>query len=120
MTHYNRWRKCGDPAAPVRIHGDDERRFLTKIRKTGTCWLWTGRIEPNGYAKFSLLGKKVWAHRWAYEHWVGVIPAGLTLDHLCRVPSCVRPEHLEPVTNAVNIARAAAAGAYRLNGGQHF
>ena len=39
---------------------------------------------------------------------VGSIPDGLHLDHLCRVPACVNPEHLEPVTLAENNRRAAA------------
>lgn len=45
------------------------------------------------------------AHRVVYEHELGPIPAGLTLDHLCRVRSCVNPAHLEPVTIGVNVLR---------------
>jgi hypothetical protein len=45
------------------------------------------------------------AHRFAYMLLVGAIPPGLTLDHLCGQPACVRPEHLEPVTNAENLRR---------------
>lgn len=48
---------------------------------------------------------KAAAHRFVYELLVGPIPAGLTIDHLCRVTSCVRPDHLEPVTNAENVRR---------------
>lgn len=33
------------------------------------------------------------------------IPVGLDLDHLCRVRSCVNPDHLEPVTRAENLRR---------------
>jgi hypothetical protein len=42
---------------------------------------------------------------------VGPIPEGLTIDHLCRAIRCVNPAHLEPVTNAENIRRAALANA---------
>jgi len=45
------------------------------------------------------------AHRFAYELLVGPIPDGLHTDHLCRNHSCVRPDHLEPVTCAVNVQR---------------
>lgn len=46
------------------------------------------------------------AHRWAYELVVGPIPVGLTIDHLCRNPACVRPSHLEVVTMLENNLRA--------------
>lgn len=45
------------------------------------------------------------AHRVAYETWVGPIPDGLTIDHLCRNRLCIEPTHLEPVTNRENIQR---------------
>jgi hypothetical protein len=47
----------------------------------------------------------VLAHRWAYEHFIGPIPAGLEIDHLCRVRHCVNPAHLEPVTKSENRRR---------------
>lgn len=78
----------------------------------GPCWLWTGRPNPKGYGFISLGGRrgpKAYVHRLAYELLVGPIPAGLHIDHLCRVPACLRPTHLEPVTPAENNARALAA-----------
>jgi len=50
-------------------------------------------------------GKTVRAHRFYYERINGPIPDGLELDHLCRVHSCVNPDHLEPVTHTVNMRR---------------
>ena len=47
----------------------------------------------------------VLAHRWSYEHHVGPIPEGLTVDHLCRNTSCVNPEHMEVVTREENAYR---------------
>lgn len=44
-------------------------------------------------------------HRYSYERAEGPVPAGLELDHLCRVRSCVNPEHLEPVTHRENMRR---------------
>lgn len=44
-------------------------------------------------------------HRFTYEHWIGPIPRGLDLDHLCRNRQCVNPDHLEPVTKGENVAR---------------
>lgn len=45
------------------------------------------------------------AHRYAYEHFIGPIPEGLQVDHLCRVRNCVNPDHLEAVTCRENVLR---------------
>ena len=82
-------------------------RFIEKVRfspKT-SCWLWTGAKNPYGYGCISVQRKTVLAHRLAYEILVEPIPEGLVIDHLCRVPSCVNPAHLEPVTSAENTRR---------------
>ena len=69
------------------------------------CWLWTASTRRGGYGGFWSGGKTVRAHRYAYERWVGPIPDGLELDHLCRNPTCVNPDHLEPVTHRENTLR---------------
>ena len=51
-------------------------------------------------------GKTTYAHRAVYDYLVGPIPAGLTIDHLCRVRNCVNPAHLEPCTIRENILRS--------------
>lgn len=43
----------------------------------------------------------------AYEMYVGPIPEGMQLDHLCRVRHCVNPAHLEVVTQQENMRRVA-------------
>jgi hypothetical protein len=70
----------------------------------GACWLWTA-AKVYGYGKFRFDGRQWRAHRWAYTRFVGPIPEGLTIDHLCCVKGCVNPRHLEPVTNRENNAR---------------
>jgi hypothetical protein len=74
----------------------------------GPCLLWQAHIRPDGYARVSVNGRQIPAHRAVYLELVGPIPADRPhLDHLCRVPSCVRPAHLEPVTQAENNRRQA-------------
>lgn len=90
-------------------------RFLRFIRITGECWEWTGTRNNRGYGTFSLYfsGRKpspyksILAHRFSYESFIGPIPDGLQIDHLCRVRHCVNPNHLEPVTARENTFRSA-------------
>ncbi len=81
-----------------------EARFWAKVQKTSTCWLWQGATS-RGYGIFWDGKRLVRSHRYAYELLVGPIPAGLTIDHQCRVHNCVRPAHLEPVTRGENVLR---------------
>ena len=75
----------------------------------GPCWLWIGRSYEMGRGQFygmaKILGRRRFTHRIAYELIVGAIPAGLELDHLCRVTTCCNPDHLEPVTHSENCRR---------------
>jgi hypothetical protein len=88
--------------------------LITKDETTG-CWLWTRPLKPNGYGSAYLptngwrLTKTVYAHRLAYELFVGAIPDGKQLDHLCRVRHCVNPAHLEPVMAKQNQQRGKRA-----------
>ena len=70
------------------------------------CWLWTASLDGKGYGQI-MCGRNNLkrAHRLVYESLRGAIPAGLDLDHKCRVRSCVNPDHLEPVTRAENLRR---------------
>lgn len=74
------------------------------------CWLWLGVLTKSGYGRVYSGGSLKMAHRVSFEMHVGEIPAGLDLDHLCRVRCCVNPEHLEPVTRKENIRRGVGVG----------
>lgn len=87
-------------------HLSREVRFWAKVRKTESCWIWTGALQAKGsYGQFCDKNKHLRAHRVAYELCVGPIPEGLTLDHLCFNKVCVNPAHLEPVTSVENRRR---------------
>ncbi len=73
------------------------------------CWLWIGARNHAGYSTRGQDGRKVMAHRYMWERHNGPVPPGLILDHLCRNPACVNPEHLEPVTHTENVRRGKAA-----------
>lgn len=75
------------------------------------CWEWVGRPATNGYARLHINGRHHYAHRFVYETAIGPIPEGRTLDHLCRNKMCVRPDHLEPVTDTENVLRGNGLGA---------
>lgn len=77
---------------------------------TTGCWLWMGRREKKGYGSLHSNGTSYKAHRVSYELVKGPIPAGLEIDHLCRVRCCVNPDHLEAVTHRENIRRAVMPG----------
>jgi hypothetical protein len=85
-------------------------RFFERVEASSidACWLWKGP-RGKGYGQLRESGRRspVQAHRVAYEHFVGPIPKGLQLDHLCRERWCVNPFHLEPVTNRENAQRGA-------------
>lgn len=80
-------------------------RFWDKVLFTTDCWVWTSATNGKGYGKFWSDRKNVCAHRFTYELYKGKIPEGLHLDHLCRNPLCVNPEHLEAVTCRENTIR---------------
>lgn len=90
------------------------------------CWLWTGARNEQGYGRVSMPtgvqgGRTDLVHRVTYVEYVGPIPDGQILDHTCHDPqtcvapcphtACCNPEHLEPVTQKVNLHRGGGAQA---------
>ena len=87
-------------------------RFWEHVDRSEECWTWTSHKNSGGYGRYAArcptLARVVnhYAHRVAYELSSGPIPDGLTIDHLCRNPSCVKPAHLEAVPQVLNTRRA--------------
>ncbi len=107
--HYRRWWRTGNPMGRAGVLPIE--RFEKFFCKGSGCWLWTGGLDTGGYGIFTVMGTNMGAHRWAYEHYVGSIPDGLVIDHLCRRRNCVNPDHMEPVTVAENNLRGVGVGA---------
>ncbi len=75
--------------------------FYVPEPNTG-CWLWTGWTGAAGYGLLKVNMRAERAHRVMWQHLRGPIPEGLVIDHICRVRSCVNPDHLRVVTPRVN------------------
>jgi len=107
---------CGEPAVYAIRHCNTRPRarltgehYTVEDRDYATpCWIYKNKRGPRKPGKYNTVrihGKQVYAHRVMYEQEVGPIPPGLVLDHLCRQSTCIRPDHLEAVTNAENVRR---------------
>lgn len=96
---------------PVWQRAEDPKTKLMARVASGLngCRIWTGAKNDKGYGLINVNGVRVYTHRLAYELFVGPIPDGLVIDHLCRNPPCCNPSHLEPVTGAENTRRGEPA-----------
>lgn len=98
------FRGRGRDGAPLRLRLE---HYMVPEPNSG-CWLWIGAINDGGYGVLGYRGKTNRAHRLAYEEFVGPIPAGLTIDHLCRNRCCINLAHLEAVPIGENVRRGTA------------
>lgn len=76
------------------------------------CWIWTGKVDGDGYGLFDPEGANGlnWlAHMVAWGLLVGGYPSTLQLDHRCNEPACIAPFHLRPVTASANGKRRGKA-----------
>lgn len=96
----------------------DDTRFWSKVRKTSSCWLWTGSAQPAGYGLFWLGGKYVTAHRHSYTM-ARRNPGSHHVRHTCDNPACVNPKHLVAGTHKQNMQDCVARGR-RPRGSKHY
>ena len=108
----------------ARRSASPEERFHKRviIPDDDGCWGWDGSRNGNGYPQFAVNKRLQLVHRWSYEHFIGPIPEGAVIDHMCHGPectlgtqcphrACVNPWHLRPTTNGENVLRGAGPAA---------
>lgn len=81
-------------------------RVWSKVEIRDGCWIWTGATDGR-YGTIWNGSRNERAHRVVYRLVVGPISSGFQVDHLCKVTRCVRPLHLEVVTELTNHKREA-------------
>lgn len=106
-AHYARVQRGDDDlTTPIRDEEalyESSEAFLQHTQWNGECLEWTGDKNPRGYGKMWDGRGKVLAYRWWYERTRGPVPEGMELDHWCRNPACVNPEHLRVCTHKENL-----------------
>ena len=99
-----------------------EERFLSKVKKTDTCWVWTAacfkqpanrKTPPYGQFWISKV-KCTSAHRAAYQLFVGPIPEDKFVLHNCDNPLCVNPTHLRLGNQLENIRESVQKGRHKI------
>lgn len=98
-------RRAGKGLTPIRSREKSlsiEERFEKRVVRQDGCWAWSGYQDVFGYSTFTFGKRTIFAHRFAWEQIHGPVPEKLELDHICRLRSCVNPDHLRPITRKQN------------------
>lgn len=101
-----------------------KKRFLAKINKTNSCWIWTACKNAKGYGIMSAKGKPMMAHRVSWILHNGPILQNKLILHNCPHgndnPSCVNPLHLWNGTAAQNSSDMIFKNRQKKGNGKYF
>lgn len=113
-------RKSRSYAPATGLLTSDPERLKARILATVTidedtgCFIWEGAVANSGYPQLNCWvekrHKRVTVTRLAVVLWKGPIAEGLVVGHSCHRPLCVRPEHLQPMTQSQNRRMAVERG----------
>lgn len=79
-----------------------ERLASGSVDAPGGCRVWVKSLTHNGYGELSVSGRLQRAHRVAYQEYVGTIPEGAQVDHVCGNRACIEATHLRVVSHGEN------------------
>lgn len=94
-----------------------EERFAEKyeVDPATNCWIWTGSLVRGGYGMLKRYQQDaILAHRFSFQLHNGPIPDGMIVRHLCNMPSCVNPNHLQLGTHEENMRDLNRSGRARV------
>lgn len=120
--HYRQWQRGGTltplhltnrpDGSPPRIICDESP--CPNPRLSGQCHIFRGGRDSLGYGQVRIDGKMVRVHQHIWQTVNGPVPAGLELDHQCRVPPCCNEDHLRAVTHQVNCTENIVGAGWQL------
>ncbi len=89
---------------PSAMDGELAARMANRIRQMPNgCIEWVGSKTPHGYGKIGYRGKRFYTHRLTYIAENGEVPESKVIDHICRNRSCLRVDHLQAVSQKLNM-----------------
>jgi hypothetical protein len=75
------------------------------------CLEWTGKPTRDGYGQMYDGSRSLSSHVWIYQRWVGRIPQGMQIDHMCENKACQNVRHMKVKTPWENNRRGNSAAA---------
>lgn len=100
--HYQRWRKAAKADEVHKMYSSPDEAVQHRVKRAGSCLIWTGYINRDGYARFQTPDGLKMVHRYVWERSKGTIPEGLEVNHTCFNRACINLDHLELVTKSQN------------------